>query len=106
MLSYIPSSHTKASLAEPDTRFSLAAFLAAQVGNLYTRHRNYWNMSNTKLTKEEAGYTRFKYTNCRFWSVKIYHPVLILLVECIDRAMGPWAGSLDLGTHRNYPRPH
>jgi hypothetical protein len=24
----------------------------------------------------------------------------------IDRAMGPWAGSLDLGTHRNYPRPH
>jgi hypothetical protein len=21
----------------------------------------------------------------------------------LDRAMGPWAGSLDLGTHRNYP---
>jgi hypothetical protein len=24
----------------------------------------------------------------------------------VDRAMGPWAGSLDLGTHRNYPRPY
>jgi hypothetical protein len=24
----------------------------------------------------------------------------------VDRVMGPWAGSLDLGTHRNYPRPY
>ena len=24
----------------------------------------------------------------------------------LDRAMGPWAGSLDLRTHRNYPRPY
>jgi hypothetical protein len=23
--------------------------------------------------------------------------------ENLDRTMGPWAGSLDLGTHRNYP---
>jgi hypothetical protein len=21
-------------------------------------------------------------------------------------SLGPWAGSLDLGTHRNYPRPY
>jgi hypothetical protein len=26
--------------------------------------------------------------------------------QTVDRAMGPWAGSLDLGTHRNYPRPY
>jgi hypothetical protein len=33
------------------------------------------------------------------------HEVIFFAIK-IDCAMGPWAGSLDLGTHRNYPRPY
>jgi hypothetical protein len=37
---------------------------------------------------------------------RVFRYLKNILFIGLDRAMGPWAGSLDLGTHRNYPRPH
>jgi hypothetical protein len=42
-----------------------------------------------------------------FSSIQRYSTYALAVRDILlDRAMGPWPGSMNLRTHRNYPRPH